>query len=45
MIGVILGKQSGRTLEIMNTFEVPFEATNKGDASVTDININEKFAR
>ncbi len=45
VIGVILGKQSGRTLEIMNTFEVPFEPQSQTDASVTVINVNEKFAR
>ena len=45
VIGIILGKQCGRTLEIMNTFEAPFAAQDFADPSVTNISINENFAR
>ena len=44
VIGVILGRQDGRTLEIMNSIELSFEETNPADAQVTQITINEEFA-
>lgn len=44
VLGIILGRQDGRTLEIMNTIEVKFEAKNKNDTSVTDIAVDSEFA-
>ena len=45
MIGVIFGKQDGRTLEIMNTIEVSFSETNPSDPLVTQITLDEEFAQ
>lgn len=44
VFGIILGRQDGRTLEIMNTIEVKFEAKDKNDVSVTDILVDTEFA-
>ena len=43
VIGCILGRQEGKTLEIMNSVETRFTAVNKNDPSVTAIEIDEEF--
>ena len=41
VIGVIMGRQEGRTLEIMNSVETRFEARDRNDPNVTAIDIDE----
>jgi COP9 signalosome complex subunit 6 len=44
VIGVVLGRQSGRLLEVVNTIEIKYEVTGlKGAAG--DIQIDESFAK
>ena len=41
VIGCILGRQEGRTLEIMNSVETRFEHADNNDPNVTAIHIDE----
>ena len=43
VIGCILGRQEGRTLEIMNSVETRFEHEDPRDPNVTAITIDEQF--
>ena len=45
VIGCILGRQEGRTLEIMNSVETRFEHQDPSDPHVTGINIDEDFTK
>lgn len=43
VIGCILGKQVGRTLEICNSVETIFSHNDKSDPNVTSITIDERY--
>ena len=43
VIGCILGRQDGRTLEIMNSVEAVFEHNDPSDRSVNSITVDERF--
>mmetsp|Transcript_10888 Transcript_10888/g.14668 ORF Transcript_10888/g.14668 Transcript_10888/m.14668 type:complete len:81 (-) Transcript_10888:848-1090(-) len=45
VIGIMLGKQSGRTVEIMNTFETKFENKNPSDGTAKSISIDMDFTQ
>ena len=43
VIGIVLGKQSGRTIEVMNSFEVKFENKNPADPTAKSISVDMDF--
>lgn len=43
VIGCILGRQDGRTLEIMNSVEATFEHNDPNDPNVSSITVDERF--
>ena len=43
VIGIMLGKQSGHTIEIMNTFETKFENKTPADPSAKNITLDMEF--
>ena len=43
VIGILLGRQSGHTIEIMNSFELKFENTNPADPTAKQISIDMDF--